>query len=140
MSCRPPAGTYWAEVTPRPVLAEPAEPAAAKPFWAEDPAADDGAAAGTAPPATAAEPAEAGEDELDALPEQPATAAAVTTIRQETAAAPSSRRRGERRKSGVRGECAGTARLIRMPLGRHRRTSRLRRQVTIEPLFLMILA
>ena len=123
-----------AAVTPRPAADEPD---AAKPFWAEDPAADDGAAAGTAPPATAAEPAEAGEDELDALPEQPATAAAMMTIRQGTAAAASSRRR---RESGVRGERAGTACLIRMPLGRHRRTRRLRRQVTIEPLFLMTLA
>jgi hypothetical protein len=100
--------------------AVPATPAA--PLAEEAPEPDD-AASGA--PATV--PA-AGEDE-DAPPEQPATAA--MRIRQGIAAAPSRRReereerqeREEREECGEREERAGTARLVRMPLGRYRRTA-----------------
>ena len=100
----------------------PAAPDAAKPFLADDPlgaaAAADGADTGTS-----AEPA-AGE-ELDALPEHPATAAAMT-ITQGTAAAPSRRRREEHEKREEdeereeNEEREETARLVRMPIGRCR--------------------
>jgi hypothetical protein len=67
-------------------------PAAPRPFWAKDPAAAEAAGAGTAAP-TAGPEDELPEDELEALPEQPATAAVTTRMRQGTAAAPIRRRR-----------------------------------------------
>ena len=69
--------------------------------------------------------------ELDALPEQPATAAMRS--RDGTAAAASRRpeESGKRGKRGKREERAVTARLVRMPLGRDPRTGRLRRKVTV---------
>jgi hypothetical protein len=115
-----------------------AAPGAAKPFWADDPA---GAAAARDALATGitAVPAAGEEAELAPPPEHPATAAAAMTITQGTAAAPSRRRREEREKRGEdeereeNEEREETARLVRMPLRRCRRTSWLRRQVTIRP-------
>jgi hypothetical protein len=72
-------------------------PAAPRPFWAKDPAAEEAAGAGTAAPTAGPEDElpedELPEDELEALPEQPATAAVTTRMRQGTAAAPIRRRR-----------------------------------------------
>jgi hypothetical protein len=112
----------------------PAVPAKVAP---EAPGTDDAADSGALARAPAAEA-----DELAPPPEQPATAA--MSIRQGIASTPTRRRdgRGERGKRGERDgreECgereerAGTARLVRMPLGRRRRTARLHRQVTIRP-------
>ena len=107
---------------------EPAVPDAAKPFWAEDEDEDPGAAPSAA------------KEEL-AVPEQPVTAARRITLG--TAATASRRRRGTRAENDAaraedeeheeREERAGTARLVRMPLGRRFKAARLRRQVTIRP-------
>src|ERR1700722_2771527 len=96
------------------------EPAAANP---PDDAAE-GAAAAMAGAELAAGAAASGADaadELEAPFEQPATVAPRMRIRPQIPAAPSERRR------------AAMARELRMPLGRHRRTRWLRREVTIRP-------
>ena len=137
---RCPAGTYLAATPER----EPAAPDAAKPFLTEDededPAAAPPAAAPAADGAAAAAPNSAAEEELD-VPEQPATAAMRITLG--TAATASRRRRGTRAENDAaraeneeheeRDERAGTARLVRMPLGRRLHAARLRPQVTIRP-------
>jgi hypothetical protein len=133
MSCWP-AATYVAAVTPREAADVPLD--RAKSFWAGAPPADAADAADADDPAAAGPagwgaPAEAAE--LEASPEQPATAAKTMRITQGTAAAPSRRRREEREENEEPGERAGTARLVRMSLGRCRRAGRLRRQVTIRP-------
>src|ERR1700754_1945184 len=106
MSCWP-VGAYLAAVPAR----APAAPDAAKPF-------EDGAPAALGAPS--ADPEETA-DEL-AEPEQPATAAMRITLG--TTATASRRRRGTRAENDAaraeseeHEERAGTARLIRMPLG-----------------------
>jgi hypothetical protein len=69
---------------------------------------------------SAAEEPEAALDELAELPEQPAAVTAMMRITPGIPAAPSRRRRPAK------------ARVVRMPLGRHRRAGRLRREVTIR--------
>src|SRR6185437_6656014 len=135
---RCPAGTYLAATPAR----EPAAPDAAKPFWAEDEDEDPAAAPLAAPAADGAAAAapNAAAEELD-VPEQPATAAMRITLG--TAATASRRRRGTRAENDAaraeneeheeRDERAGTARLVRMPLGRRLHAARLRPQVTIRP-------
>jgi len=135
---RCPAGTYLAATPER----EPAVPDAAKPFWAEDEDEDPGAAplAALAADGAAAAAPSAAKEEL-AVPEQPVTAARRITLG--TAATASRRRRGTRAENDAaraedeeheeREERAGTARLVRMPLGRRFKAARLRRQVTIRP-------
>jgi hypothetical protein len=124
MSCWPVGVRAVVEAEDRDVPPVPA----ANPFAADDAEdAADGAAAGapSAAPRAAAELAGtvplAAMDELDELPEQPATVAPRMRIRPVIPAAPSGRRR------------AAMARELRMPLGRHRRSRRLRREVTIRP-------